>query len=155
VLAGEALDRLFAIRMRAYGLQQAIHRVTARLEAARDRLESAEGSPADTGARALIADIDSALARLRPAPRRGGGGFGGAADRPQPLLARVNGVSSAIGSVHFAPTPSHISTLDEVEDDLEWQTAVADELIRRAESAVRSLDDRAADDDARDARRGA
>ncbi|HEX6133422.1 MAG TPA: hypothetical protein VFZ24_05650 [Longimicrobiales bacterium] len=141
-LAAAELDRLHATRMRAYRLQLEIQQLARRLEDAKTRLGPvAEDAPAP--ARALIENVDSALSRLRPPPRRGGaGGPGGGGGGPgsggsaQPLLTRVNGVASAIGTVHFVPTPEHITTLDEVEADLERQTAAAEELLQRAEAAA-------------------
>ena len=121
-LAGADLQRLFDARMRAYRLQLEIQQLVGRLEQAKSSLDSTS---------AHVANVDAALNRLRQPPRRGGGFGGGGGGDDQPLLTRVNGVATAIGSVHFAPTPEHLRTLDEVEDDLERQSAAVEALLRQ------------------------
>lgn len=145
VLAGDGLQRLFDTRMRAYRQQLEILRLVARLDAAKARLASADSSAnndagvADT--RGVLADIDSILNRLRPPPRRGGnrGGGGGGGGSDAPLLTRANGVAAAIGTAHFAPTPEHESTLDEVEIELRQQITAVEEVLSRADEAAHAL----------------
>jgi photosystem II stability/assembly factor-like uncharacterized protein len=149
-LAHGELEQLFATRLRAYRQQIAIQELVGRLEEAKEQLTAGlEGRSAEidgvTAARTLLADVDSALNRLRPVPRRGGrggpGGFGGggSAGRDQPLLSRANGVGAAIGAAHFVPTPEQHTTLDEVASDLERQTAAAAALVSRAATMARAL----------------
>ncbi|HEX2167201.1 MAG TPA: hypothetical protein VHG09_08165 [Longimicrobiales bacterium] len=145
-LAGAELQALFDARRHAYRQQLSIQQLVGRLDQAKADLEGAVEGKADatTGvsdARALMTDLDTALNRLRPPPRRPGSGFGGRADAdgPEPLLARVNDVANAIGSAHFAPTPEQLATLAEVEADLERQTAAIEALLSRAASVAQTL----------------
>lgn len=148
-LAGADLQRLFDARSRAYAQQRAVQQLAGRLDRAKADLEAAvEGKSDDAvgmaDARALLANVDTALNRLRPPPRRGPGGrggFGGGAGTvdEQPLLTRASGVANAIGTAHFAPTPEHHTTLDDVDADLDRQTAAIDALLSRAASVAQLL----------------
>ena len=146
-LAGADLQQLFDTRVRAYQLQVAIHRLVGSLEVAKSRLEAAaddraEDAPGLTDARALLGDIDAALNRLRPPPRRGQGGPGSSGGREAeepPLLNRVDGVANAIGTAHFAPTREQLETLEDVEADLDRQTAAAEALLSRVASVAQAL----------------
>src|SRR5690606_9571500 len=115
----------------------------ARLEAGVDGKADNAANVAD--ARALIADTDEALNRLRPAPRRGAGGPGGfgggagGASGDQPLLTQAGGVEKTVGTAHFPPTPEQLETLDNVDADLERQSSAVAALLARAGEVAQAL----------------
>lgn len=147
-VAAADLQTLYDTRMRAYGQQLAIQQLVGRLGEAKGRLEAAVEGKADDAAgaadaRSLLADLDSALNRLRPAPRRGGGGGQGGGGQggedEQPLLTRASGVATAIGTAHFPPTPEQLETLDDVAADLERQSAAVEALLTRVGVVAQAL----------------
>jgi hypothetical protein len=141
---------LHDVRLRAYALQREAAALAARLDEAKRALGAAVGTR-DTAsmpvraARAAEAEIDEVLLALRgrqPAGGGfggGGGGGGAAAGAAQPVVTRVNGVASAIGNVHFAPTDAHRETLDTAAADLARLTARAESALARVPDALRGL----------------
>jgi photosystem II stability/assembly factor-like uncharacterized protein len=136
-LTGEQYAGLIAARMQAYQLQLRTQGLIGRLDLARRSLDAAvQGDSAGAGpARTLIAEIDAALAALRPVGR---GGPGGASGNTQPLLNRINGTATALNSAHFIPTPEQWRSLQDAERELGAAAIAADDLVTRAESAVRA-----------------
>jgi photosystem II stability/assembly factor-like uncharacterized protein len=136
-------------RMKTYRLQLETQRIVAGLDEARRALDTAlqgreESVEGVTQGRTLLAEVDAALAALRPAGRAPGAGPGGGQGGPgagatQPLLSRLNGVANAIGTVHFVPTPEQHAAIAEAERDLERAAAAAKDLAARAQSAARAL----------------
>jgi photosystem II stability/assembly factor-like uncharacterized protein len=141
---------LHETRMRALSLQTDIADLVTRLSSARQQLDDAtagrdSAGPAVPQARQLRTEIDELLVSLRGQPRPPGqagqgGGFGGAA--AQGLFGRVTGVATAIGSMHFLPTPQHHATLADAAQELGTASARAATLLAGVEPVLRALNPR-------------
>lgn len=138
---------LHAARMRARALQSEIVEAVTRVSSARQQLEEAIGErdTADIALQPVLQlqrDADALLVGLRgplraAAPGRGAGAPG-AGQAAQGLLGRVAGVSNAIGSMHFMPTPAHLEALDGAERELISVRAGAQTLMTGIDSALRA-----------------
>jgi photosystem II stability/assembly factor-like uncharacterized protein len=151
---------LHDFRMQARTLQARVAQLVERIEDARAHIDAglAESDTASAPAQQaalLRGELDAVLVALRGAPRPGGpggpsgpGGPGGAAAAAaagaagQSLYATAAGVVSAVGTMHFLPTPAQKRTLAEAARELERLSAEADGLLGRAGPALRQLQPR-------------
>jgi len=143
---------LGSARMSAYQLQRQLHGMITQLESEKRRLEAAmQGRDAHASigaARQLLADIDSALNRMRPAPRRPGQGGGpqnfvssgaATAQPAQPLQTQINGVASQLNATHFMPTPAHRTTIRDVTAGVAEMTPLVAALAQRVTATIAQL----------------
>ena len=138
------LKDLHELRMRTYHLQQEAQQLLARLDSAQTGLDAAlAGRDSTTAAFAAARTARTQLAELQAmlrVPRRTGPGAVEGSPRAsaarQPVLARLNGVASAIGSAHFPPTPEQRRIIDEALADLQRAQAQAPAALATAAAAL-------------------
>lgn len=140
---------LHAARMRARAVQVQVASLVTAVEAARSRLDEAlsardTADEATQQAAQLRRDADELLVSLRgpqrqagPAAPGQGAAFGpGAA---QGLFGRVASVTTAIGTMHFLPTPQHHATVAEAEREVQQLDGRVSALTSAVEPALRAL----------------
>jgi hypothetical protein len=142
------LKDLHELRMRSYAAQKAGQQLLSELDSAVAKLDAAQKtrdstSAAYVSAKEVRAELTALQERLRGQPRRaagaGAGGAGGgqsqSAARP-PVLTRLSGVASAIGSAHFPPTPEQRRTVAEADEELQQARSQSSAVLARAVQAL-------------------
>jgi photosystem II stability/assembly factor-like uncharacterized protein len=146
-MAPQEYRALHEARMRALGIQTDIAALVSQLGVARQQLDDAT-SGRDTAATAvqqtaqLRSDLDALLVSLRGPQRQGQGGQAGAGGAGQGLFGRVAAVASAIGSMHFMPTPQQHETLNQAVRELEAASARARTVLADVEPTIHGLGQR-------------
>jgi photosystem II stability/assembly factor-like uncharacterized protein len=139
--------QLHDARMRARDLQARVVGLAQQLETTRERLA---GEIQDSAAAARQGEVreqvDELLTALRgparagqpqgPQPAAFAPGGGAAA---QALFARTAGVTNAIGTVHFLPTPAQQQALDEVARELAELSGRAGTVLTAADALLRDF----------------